>query len=56
MPFDENRWNYDKMVSYKEMIKTITAKWPDIQKLEDGLSDTSKVKLVNHNDPIISNF
>ncbi|CAE1316848.1 MOCS1 [Acanthosepion pharaonis] len=42
MPFDENRWNYDKMVSYKEMMKTITAKWPDIQKLEDGLSDTSK--------------
>lgn len=42
MPFDENRWNYDKMVPYKEMLKVITAKWPDIQKLEDSRNDTSK--------------
>ena len=45
MPFDGNKWNSKKMVSYKEML-TIIAKHYEMDKiikLTDDKNDTSKV-------------
>lgn len=44
MPFDGNKWNTKKMVSYREMLKTIAQKYPieSIKKLQDDANDTSK--------------
>jgi GTP 3',8-cyclase len=45
MPFDGNKWNTKKMVSYKEMLKIVATKYPleSIEKLKDDENDTSKV-------------
>jgi hypothetical protein len=45
MPFDGNKWNSNKMVSYKDMLKIIAKHYPtdSIHKLEDDRNDTSKV-------------
>lgn len=47
MPFDGNKWNTKKMVSFKEMMKIIAQKYPieSINKLQDDPNDTSKVEL-----------
>ncbi|XP_064412662.1 molybdenum cofactor biosynthesis protein 1 isoform X2 [Latimeria chalumnae] len=45
MPFDGNKWNFKKMVSYREMLDSIQQKWPDLEKLPAGHSDTAKVCL-----------
>ena len=47
MPFDGNKWNTKKMVSYREMLKLIAQKYPleSINRLEDDANDTSKVML-----------
>ena len=42
MPFDGNRWNEKKMISYTEMLETIRTEF-SIQKLPDHQNDTSKV-------------
>lgn len=42
MPFDGNKWNFKKMVSYQEMLDGIQQHWPNIERLQAGLSDTSK--------------
>ncbi|XP_062896721.1 molybdenum cofactor biosynthesis protein 1 isoform X2 [Mobula hypostoma] len=42
MPFDGNKWNFRKMVSYQEMLSTIKQKWPELQKLPLGDSGTAK--------------
>lgn len=42
MPFDGNKWNFKKMVSYQEMLDSIRQHWPNIERLQPGLSDTSK--------------
>ncbi|XP_063300183.1 molybdenum cofactor biosynthesis protein 1 [Pelobates fuscus] len=42
MPFDGNKWNFKKMVSYQEMLDTIKQKWPDLEKLPTESSSTSK--------------
>ncbi|EDO45891.1 predicted protein, partial [Nematostella vectensis] len=42
MPFDGNKWNYSKFVSYKEMLKLIWERWPDFSRLDDHPNDTSK--------------
>lgn len=43
MPFDGNKWDDRKMVSYKEMVKLIQASYPDFQRVEDDtLNETSK--------------
>lgn len=42
MPFDGNKWNFKKMVSYQEMLDGIRQHWPNIERLQPGLSDTSK--------------
>ena len=31
MPFSGNKWFSDKMVSFKELMEMITAKWPNFQ-------------------------
>ncbi|XP_077586669.1 molybdenum cofactor biosynthesis protein 1 isoform X7 [Stigmatopora nigra] len=42
MPFDGNKWNFQKMVSYREMLDGIRQRWPDLEKLPAGKSDTAK--------------
>jgi len=43
MPFDGNKWNQRKMVPYAEMISHIWSRYPDIIRLTNTASDTSKV-------------
>jgi len=42
MPFDGNKWNKGKMLSYKEMLSMIREKYPTLQKVQDHENDTSK--------------
>eukprot|EP00285_Hemiselmis_virescens_P003057 CAMPEP_0173414648 /NCGR_PEP_ID=MMETSP1356-20130122/84441_1 /TAXON_ID=77927 ORGANISM="Hemiselmis virescens, Strain PCC157" /NCGR_SAMPLE_ID=MMETSP1356 /ASSEMBLY_ACC=CAM_ASM_000847 /LENGTH=303 /DNA_ID=CAMNT_0014376847 /DNA_START=9 /DNA_END=920 /DNA_ORIENTATION=+ len=44
MPFDGNRWNDTKFVSYQEMLETIKGKYPEFKRVPDldKKSDTSK--------------
>lgn len=42
MPFDGNKWNFRKMVSYKEMLDTIRQQWPGLEKLAEEDSSTAK--------------
>ncbi|XP_032071609.1 molybdenum cofactor biosynthesis protein 1 isoform X1 [Thamnophis elegans] len=49
MPFDGNKWNFKKMVSYKEMLDTIKQKWPDLKMLPcEEASSTAKAYRVPH--------
>ena len=43
MPFDGNKWNFKRMVPYKEMLDTISAKYPSLHRIADQPHDTSKV-------------
>ena len=38
-----NKWNYDKFVSYKDMLRNIREVYPNIERVDDSLNDTSKV-------------
>lgn len=42
MPFDGNKWNKRKMVSYSEMLDLIREKYPGLDKVRDHKNDTSK--------------
>ncbi|XP_004462940.1 molybdenum cofactor biosynthesis protein 1 isoform X2 [Dasypus novemcinctus] len=42
MPFDGNKWNFKKMVSYKEMLDTVQQQWPELEKLPVEESSTAK--------------
>lgn len=42
MPFDGNKWNFKKMVSYQEMLDRIRQQWPDLEMLQTGQADTAK--------------
>ncbi|KAK7432728.1 hypothetical protein QQZ08_000588 [Neonectria magnoliae] len=42
MPFDGNKWNKKKMLSYSEMLDLIRARYPALQKVQDHKNDTSK--------------
>ncbi|KAK3599625.1 hypothetical protein CHS0354_029081 [Potamilus streckersoni] len=42
MPFDGNRWNFKKMVPYKEMLDAIKLRWPDLEELMNDTNDTAK--------------
>ncbi|CAF99010.1 unnamed protein product, partial [Tetraodon nigroviridis] len=42
MPFDGNKWNFKKMVSYQEMLDCIRQQWPDLEKLQCGHTETAK--------------
>ncbi|XP_051469163.1 molybdenum cofactor biosynthesis protein 1 isoform X2 [Apus apus] len=48
MPFDGNKWNFKKMVSYKEMLDTIKQQWPELEKLPCETSSTAKSYKVPH--------
>lgn len=42
MPFDGNKWNHGKFVSYSEMLSKIKACWPNVVRQQDSANDTSK--------------
>ncbi|XP_037698811.1 molybdenum cofactor biosynthesis protein 1 isoform X2 [Choloepus didactylus] len=42
MPFDGNKWNFKKMVSYKEMLDRVQQQWPELEKLPEEESSTAK--------------
>ncbi|KAM7376610.1 hypothetical protein PAMP_006333 [Pampus punctatissimus] len=42
MPFDGNKWNFKKMVSYQEMLDRIRQQWPHLEMLQPGHTDTAK--------------
>ena len=42
MPFDGNKWQKDKMVSYEEMLGIIKSAYPNLLKVQDSKSETSK--------------
>ncbi|XP_063080035.1 molybdenum cofactor biosynthesis protein 1-like isoform X2 [Engraulis encrasicolus] len=43
MPFDGNRWNFKKMVSYQEMLDHIRQQWPDLELVPGAEADTAKL-------------
>lgn len=43
-PNTGNKWNFRKMVSYKEMLDTIRQQWPELEKLPEEDSSTAKVR------------
>ncbi|XP_030614960.1 molybdenum cofactor biosynthesis protein 1 isoform X2 [Archocentrus centrarchus] len=42
MPFDGNKWNFKKMVSYQEMLDCVRQRWPNLEMLQAGHTDTAK--------------
>lgn len=42
MPFDGNKWNFKKMVSYAEMLDRIKQQWPDLETLPGDETGTAK--------------
>ncbi|TMW44637.1 hypothetical protein DOY81_010281 [Sarcophaga bullata] len=42
MPFMGNKWQTEKLLSYKDTLKLIKEKWPEFEALENGPNDTSK--------------
>ncbi|XP_010864629.1 molybdenum cofactor biosynthesis protein 1 isoform X2 [Esox lucius] len=42
MPFDGNKWNFKKMVSYQEMLDYIRQQWPRLEQLPNAKTDTAK--------------
>ncbi|NXK84840.1 MOCS1 protein, partial [Amazona guildingii] len=48
MPFDGNKWNFKKMVSYREMLDTVKQQWPELEKLSCETSSTAKSYKVPH--------
>jgi len=42
MPFDGNKWNYEKFISYREMLDKIQKEFSILEKLQDHPNDTSK--------------
>ncbi|XP_044021843.1 molybdenum cofactor biosynthesis protein 1 isoform X1 [Siniperca chuatsi] len=42
MPFDGNKWNFKKMVSYQEMLDRIRQQWPNLEMLQTEHTDTAK--------------
>lgn len=46
MPFGGNKWEMDKMVSFRDMLSTITERYPDFVGLPNGPNDTSKAYAV----------
>ena len=41
--FVGNQWNYNKFVSYKDMLSKILSVYPTAEKIDDQMNDTSKV-------------
>ncbi|XP_078031091.1 molybdenum cofactor biosynthesis protein 1 isoform X1 [Epinephelus lanceolatus] len=42
MPFDGNKWNFKKMVSYQEMLDRIRQQWPKLEMFQCGHTETAK--------------
>ncbi|KAJ3665780.1 hypothetical protein Zmor_001255 [Zophobas morio] len=42
MPFTGNKWDFNKLLSYKEMVEKIKQEFPDFYPLDNGPNDTSK--------------
>lgn len=42
-PHTGNKWNFKKMVTYKEMLDTLRQQWPELEKLPEEESSTAKV-------------
>ncbi|XP_065174806.1 molybdenum cofactor biosynthesis protein 1-like isoform X2 [Sycon ciliatum] len=42
MPFDGNKWNKKKFLSYADMLSSIKSRWPNLERLSDSANDTSK--------------
>ncbi|KAL6477447.1 hypothetical protein MHYP_G00132820 [Metynnis hypsauchen] len=42
MPFDGNKWNFKKMVSYAEMLDHIKQQWPNLEPLPGDETGTAK--------------
>ncbi|XP_026857256.2 molybdenum cofactor biosynthesis protein 1 isoform X2 [Electrophorus electricus] len=42
MPFDGNKWNFKKMVSYAEMLDRIKQQWPSLEAVPADEADTAK--------------
>lgn len=42
-PNTGNKWNFKKMVSYKEMLDVLRQQWPELEKLPEEESSTAKV-------------
>ncbi|XP_053488668.1 molybdenum cofactor biosynthesis protein 1 isoform X2 [Ictalurus furcatus] len=42
MPFDGNKWNFRKMVSYAEMLDRIKQQWPSLEPLPGDETGTAK--------------
>lgn len=42
MPFEGNKWNRKKMLSYKEMLGIVQGEYPELEKVQDHKNDTSK--------------
>ncbi|KAM8916274.1 molybdenum cofactor biosynthesis protein 1 isoform 2-T2 [Spinachia spinachia] len=45
MPFDGNKWNFKKMVSYQEMLDLIRQKWPNLETLQTGCQTAKMFKV-----------
>jgi cyclic pyranopterin phosphate synthase len=45
MPFDGNKWNTEKFLSFRDMLNMIGQKYSTIDKCKDEPNDTSKVSL-----------
>lgn len=43
MPFQGNKWNEDKMISFDAMKTAIRDVYPDLERLRNEYNDTSKV-------------
>ena len=50
MPFDGNKWNKSKMVSYKQIMKTVMSHYDDdkVIRVKDAPNDTSKNYKINN--------
>ena len=42
MPFDGNKWNDRKMVTYAQMLDEVRSAHPDLRRVEDEPNDTAK--------------
>lgn len=42
MPFTGNKWDTEKMVPFREMLKVIREKYPDFEAIDNKPNDTSK--------------
>uniref|UniRef100_A0A1B0B9B2 Molybdenum cofactor biosynthesis protein 1 n=1 Tax=Glossina palpalis gambiensis TaxID=67801 RepID=A0A1B0B9B2_9MUSC len=48
MPFSGNKWQTEKLMSFRDTLKIINNRWADLKALQNGLNDTSKAYKVPH--------